>query len=205
MACESAEHRLQQDNLRIEFLERQTLESQTFMERIMNLEKNKNNMTHLAEENKVSRESIREHMSKFQSTSDQVAQFKKEVQSYENKLGSVAVALDNRRLQQLKEHTELIEEKMSHIRTDFNNMITKSAAELSDMAVKQQNHHIDDLLQSIRPMMLRLGGLESIERKADDMMMIRLAALEEKSERHVSRILELERGNESLRRERKKL
>ncbi|KAM0178488.1 hypothetical protein ACHAPF_003511 [Botrytis cinerea] len=136
MAWESAEHRLQQDNLRTEFLERQVLESQTFMGQIKNLEKNTMNMTRLVEETKVSRESIREHMSKFQSTSDQVTQLKKEVQSYENKLGSVAVALDNRRLQQLKEHTELIKEKTSHIRTDSNNMITKCAADLSDMAVQ---------------------------------------------------------------------
>ncbi|KAM0175945.1 hypothetical protein ACHAPC_009437 [Botrytis cinerea] len=152
------------------------------------------NMTRLVEETKVSRESIREHMSKFQSTSDQVTQLKKEVQSYENKLGSVAVALDNRRLQQLKEHTELIKEKMSHIRTDSNNMITKCAADLSDMAVQaaraeiirensSREHQIDDLVQSIRPIMLRLADIESTERQSDDMMMIRLAALEEKSER----------------------
>ncbi|CCD50458.1 hypothetical protein BofuT4_P091450.1 [Botrytis cinerea T4] len=194
MAWESAEHRLQQDNLRTEFLERQALESQTFMGRIKNLEKNTMNMTRLVEKNKVSGESIREHMSKFQSTSDQVTQLKKEVQSYENKLGSVAVALDNRRLQQLKEHTELIKEKISHIRTDSNNMITKCAANLSDMAVQaaraeiirensSREHQIDDLVQSIRPIMLRLADLESTERQSDDMMMIRLAAFEEKSER----------------------
>lgn len=216
MACESAEYRLQQDNSRTEFLERQALESQTFMGRIMDLEKNTTNMACLVEENKVSGESIREHMSKFQSTSDQVTQLKKEVQSYENKLGSVALALDNRRLQQLKEHTELIKEKMSHIRTDSNNMITKCAADLSDMAVQaakseitrensSRDHQIDDLVRSIRPIMLRLADLESTERQSDDMMMIRLAALEEKSERQVSRILELERRNESLQRELKKL
>ncbi|KAF7928391.1 hypothetical protein EAE99_005148 [Botrytis elliptica] len=234
MACESAEYRLQQDHLSTEFLERQALESQNFMERIVNLEKNTTDITRLVEENKVSGESMRKFMLKFRSTSDQITQLRKEVQSYDSKLGAVSVALDNRRLQQLKEHTELIEEKMSHTQTDLNNMVTKFMAELSDFAVQaarseiigkigSRDHQIDDLVQSIRPIMLRLAGLESTEKQSDEMVMvrlaaleknekqsdnmtmIRLAALEEKNERHVSRILELERGNESLQREVMKL
>ncbi|TGO48216.1 hypothetical protein BCON_0247g00100 [Botryotinia convoluta] len=234
IACESAEQRLQQDNLRTEFLKRQALESQIFMERIVKLEKDTTHMTHLVEENKMSGELIRKYMLKFRYTSDQVAQLKKEVQSYENKLRAVAVALDNRRLQQLKEHTELIEEKMSHTQTDFDNMVTRSVVELSNIAIQaaksemigknsSRDHQIDDLIQSIRPIILRLAGLESTEKqsdemvimrlaaleknekRSDDMIMIRLAALEEKNERDVSRIVELERGNESLQRELMKL
>ncbi|KAF7935927.1 uncharacterized protein EAE98_002147 [Botrytis deweyae] len=234
MACESAEYRLQQDHLSTGFLERQALESQNFMERIVNLEKNTTDITRLVEENKVSGEPMRKFMLNFRSTSDQITQLRKEVQSYDSKLGAVSMALDNRQLQQLKEHTELIEEKMSHTQTDFNNMVTKFMAELSDFAVQaarsemiekigSRDHQIDDLVQSIRPIMLRLAGLESTEKQSDEMVMvrlaaleknekqsdnmtmIRLAALEEKNERHVSRILELERGNESLQREVMKL
>ncbi|TGO07711.1 hypothetical protein BTUL_0252g00130 [Botrytis tulipae] len=227
MACESAEYRLQQDNLRTEFLKRHALESQTFNERIVNLEKNTTDMTRLVEENKVSGEPMRKFMLKFRSTSDQIAQLRKEVQSYNSKLGAVSRALDNRRLQQLKEHKELIEEKMSHIQTDFDNMITRFAAAPQNIAIQaarfevtgensSRDRQIDDLAQSIRPIMIRLAGLESAEKQSDkmvmmrlaaleknekqsdDMMMLRLAALEEKNERQVSRILELERGNQSL-------
>ncbi|TGO47034.1 hypothetical protein BOTNAR_0549g00060 [Botryotinia narcissicola] len=230
MACNSAEYRLQQDNLRTEFLKRQALGSQAFVERIVNLEKNTTDKTRLMEENKVSGEPMRKCMLNFRYTSDQIAQLRKEVQSYDNKLGAVSVALDNRRLQQLKEHTELIEERMSHIQTDFDNVITRFAAEAQNIATQaarfevtgensSRDRQIDDLAQSIRPIMLRLAGLESTEKQSDrmvmmrlgaleknekqsdDMMMLRLAALEEKNERQVSRILELERGNQSLQRE----
>ncbi|KAF7951397.1 hypothetical protein EAE96_006710 [Botrytis aclada] len=204
-------------------------ESQTFMERIVNLEKDATNIKHLVEESKVSGESIREYMSKFRSTSDQVTQLKEEVQSYESKLGAVAVALDNRRLQQLKKHTELIENKMSHAQTDFDIKVTRFSAELSDIATQaaksemigknsSRDHQIDGLGESIKSIMLRLAGLESTrkqsdemvmtrlvaleknERQSGEMVMTRLAALEERNEKHVSRILELERGNESLQR-----
>ncbi|TGO21658.1 hypothetical protein BPAE_0207g00130 [Botrytis paeoniae] len=187
-------------------------------ERIVNLEKDTTDITRLVEENKVSGESIRKFMLNSRSTSDQITQLRKEVQSYDSKLGAVSVALDNRRLQQLKEHTELIEEKMSHAQTDFDNMATRFAAELSDIAIQaaeseiigknsSRDHQIDDLIQSIRPIMLRLAGLESTEKQSDemvmmrlvaleknekqsdDMIMLRLASLEEKNERHVSRIL----------------
>ncbi|TGO34058.1 hypothetical protein BHYA_0214g00090 [Botrytis hyacinthi] len=234
IACESAEYRLQQENLRTEFLKRQALESQTFMGRIVNLEKNTTDIARLVEENKLSGEPMRKCMLNSLSISDQIAQLRKEVQSYDSKLGAVSVALDNRRLQQLKEHTELIEERMSRTQTDFDNMATRFAAELSDIAIQavksemigkisSRDHQIDDLVKSIRPIMLRLAGLESTEKQSekmvmmrlgalekneqqsDDMMMLRLAALEGKNERQVSRILELERGNESLQREVMKL
>ncbi|KAF7895298.1 hypothetical protein EAF00_007112 [Botryotinia globosa] len=234
MACGSAEYRLQQDNLRTEFLKRQALESQTFVERIVNFEKNTTDMTRLMEENKVSGETMRKFMLNFRFTSDQIAQLRKEVQSYDSQLGAVSVALNYRRLQRLKEHTELIEERMSHIQTDFDNMFTRFAAEAQNIAIQavrfevtreniSRDRQIDDLAQSIRPIMLRLAGLESTEKQSDkmvmmrlgaleknekqsdDMMMLRLAALEEKNERQVSRILKLERGNQSLQREVMKL
>ncbi|KAF7951125.1 uncharacterized protein EAE97_002676 [Botrytis byssoidea] len=234
MACESGEYRLQQDSLRTEFLKRQALESQAFVERIVNLEKRTTDKTRLMEENKVSAEPMRKCMLNFRYTSDQIAQLRKEVQSYDSKLGAVSAALDNRRLQQLKEHTELIEERVSHIQTDFDNMVTRFAAEAQNIATQaarfevtgensSRDRQIDDLAQSIRPIMLRLAGLESTEKQSDkmvmmrlgaleknekqsdDMMMLRLAALEEKNERQVSRILELERGNQSLQREVMKL
>ncbi|KAF7912932.1 uncharacterized protein EAF01_001953 [Botrytis porri] len=198
------------------------------------MEKDTTDITRLVEENKVHGETMRKCMLNSRSTSDQIAQLKKEVQSYDSKLGAVSVALDNRRLQQLKEHTDLIEEKMSHTQTDFDNMVTRFAAEAQNIATKaaryeiigknsSRDRQIDDLAQSIRPIMLRLAGLESTEKQSDkmvmmrlaaleknerqsgEMVMIRLTALEENNERQVSRILELERGNESLERESMKL
>ncbi|KAJ8071757.1 hypothetical protein OCU04_002073 [Sclerotinia nivalis] len=162
-------------------------------------------------------EPVRENTAKFWSTFDQVTQWQKEVQGFGNKPGDVATAGKNLQIQQGKEHTELIEEKMSIAQREFDKMVTELKTQLSNMASQaakfeslgEQNgsrdYQIDDLVQSNRLMMMRVAALEKNEKHSDEMMMMRLAALEEKNEKQVCKIVELERANEKLQREVKSL
>ncbi|KAF7884306.1 uncharacterized protein EAF02_004642 [Botrytis sinoallii] len=66
-----------------------------------------------------------------------------------------------------------LEQKISGIRYDATKEVSEMIGKISS-----RDHQIDDMVQSIRPIMLRLAGLESTEKQSDEMVMVRLAALE---------------------------